>query len=127
MQPMRERYRKFPEWVHKMSNRGPENRLTLRGPLTVAACEVIHAEFVAADQRGLDIVVDWEADAEVDVAFLQLLISAERSAARAGRAIALGAPPSGALASALRSAGFAPPPGAVALKDIFSLNAGRQP
>ena len=110
-----------------MSNPGPENRVTLRGPLTVAAAEVIHAELVAADARGLDVVVDWEPAAEVDVAFLQLLISAERSAARAGRAIALHAPPSGGLAGALRSAGFAPSPGAVALKDIFSLNAGRQP
>lgn len=110
-----------------MSNPGPENRIALRGPLTVAACEIIHAELVAAEQRGLDVIVDWEAEAEVDVAFLQLLISAERSASRAGRAIALGAPPCGGLASALRSAGFAPPPGAVALKDIFSLNAGRQP
>jgi len=110
-----------------MSNPSLENRVTLRGPLTVAACEAIQAELVAAEQRGLDIVVDWEPEAEVDVAFLQLLISAERSAARAGRAVALRAPPSGGLAAALASAGFAPPPGAVALKDIFSLNAGRSP
>jgi len=110
-----------------MSNHGPENRLTLRGPLTIAAGEVLHAELRAADARGLDIVVDWNPEAEVDVAFLQLLISAARSAARAGRTIALRAPPAGGLAAALNSAGFAPPPGAVALTDIFSLNAGRQP
>lgn len=109
-----------------MSNPGPVNRVTLRGPLTVAACEVVHAEFLAAQQRGLDVVIELDGDAEVDVAFLQLLISAERSAARAGRRMALHAPPSAGLASALKSAGFAPPPGAVALKDIFSLDAGRQ-
>jgi hypothetical protein len=110
-----------------MSSPGPLNRVTLRGPLTVAAGEVIHAELVAAEQRGLDVVVDWEPEAEVDVAFLQLLIAVERSAARAGRKIALHAPPAGGLAQALKSAGFSPPLGAVALKDIFSLNAGRQP
>jgi hypothetical protein len=110
-----------------MSSPGPLNCVTLRAPLTVAAGEVIHAELLAAEQRGLDVVVDCEPEAEVDVAFLQLLISAERSAARAGRKIALRAPPVGGLADALKSAGFAPSPGAVALKDIFSLNAGRQP
>ncbi len=110
-----------------MSSPGPLNRVTLRAPLTVAAGEVIHAELAAAAQRGLDIVVDWEPEAEIGVAFLQLLISAARSAQRAGRKIELPAPPAGGLADALKSAGFAPPPGAVALKDIFSLNAGRQP
>ncbi len=109
-----------------MSKPGPENRLALRGPLTVAACEIIHAELGAADERGGDIVIETDPQAEVDVAFLQLLISAERSAARAGRRVALHAPPAGGLAAALKSAGFAPPPGAVALADIFSLNAGRR-
>lgn len=110
-----------------MSSPGPLNCVTLRGPLTVAASEVIHAELLAAEQRGHDFVVDCDPEAEVDVAFLQLLISAERSAARAGRKIALQAPPAGGLADALKSAGFSPPPGAVTLKDIFSLNTKRQP
>jgi ABC-type transporter Mla MlaB component len=110
-----------------MTTSPPETRLHLRGPLTIGGGEALHAEFGEALRRNRDIIVEIDAEAEVDVAFLQLLLAAQRSAAASGRRIALQTPPSGGLATAIASCGFAPPAGAVSLDEIFSLESGRQP
>ena len=98
------------------------NRLTLGGPLTVAACEQLHADLLSALSRPGDVRIELDPVSETDLSLLQILIAAERSAAAAGKRIALIAPPQGEFARALQSCGFQPAPDATGLKDIFALS-----
>jgi ABC-type transporter Mla MlaB component len=93
--------------------------LKLRGSLTTPFSEDAHRAIRDALSGCENLVVDCSEAAEIDVSFLQLLASAERSAERAHKSIALAAPPQGVLADALRRCGFAPVEGATALDKIF--------
>ncbi len=56
-------------------------RLTLRGPVTVAAVAEFRRELLAALQRTSSLVLDLSEAEEVDLAFLQLLFAASRQCA----------------------------------------------
>ena len=103
----------------------PERHLTLSGPLTVVACESLHAELAAALEQSDDVRLDVDPDCETDLTFLQLLIAAERSATARGKRVALLSPPAGAFAEALTACGFAVAPGATSLGQIFAPHGGR--
>jgi len=103
----------------------PEHHLNLSGPLTVAVCETLQMDLAAAFEKADEIIVGVDPDAETDLTFLQLLIAAERSAAARGKRVALRAPPTGALAEALRACGYAAAPGATSLTQIFAPQCGR--
>jgi len=92
--------------------------LKLRGSLTTPASEDAHRAIRDALSGCENLVVDCSEATEIDVSFLQLLASAERTAERAHKSIALSAPPQGALADALRRCGFAAE-GTTSLAKIF--------
>lgn len=60
---------------------------------------------LAAEQS---VTLDCEAVEEADLAFLQLILAARKSARQAGKSLALTAPAAGALLAALDSAGIRP-------------------
>lgn len=91
----------------------------LVGSLTIATVEATHARLREALGGANAIVLDGSQIREIDVTFLQLLVSAQRTAARAGKSVHLAAPPSGVLAEALRRCGFAPAGTATALAEIL--------
>jgi two-component system chemotaxis sensor kinase CheA len=91
----------------------------LGGALTIATVEATHAQLREALGGAGAIVLDCSQAREVDVTFLQLMVSAQRTAASAGRSVHLAAPPSGVLAEALRRCGFAPAGTATALAEIL--------
>jgi phospholipid transport system transporter-binding protein len=67
----------------------------------------IRDDLVAALQRGLSVALDCAAVARTDIAFVQLVVAAGRSAARRGVTVTLaGVTPS--LETAFRRAGFDP-------------------
>jgi ABC-type transporter Mla MlaB component len=78
----------------------------MSGPLTLPEAEAIRDQLAAALAKGQPITVDCSGAAEVDLSFIQLLLSARRSAARQGLTLALAEPAAGALLTALRQAGF---------------------
>jgi two-component system chemotaxis sensor kinase CheA len=106
-----------------MSKQNAESRIALSGPLTLTQAEGLHPEMLAALKRGGDLVLACDAEAEADVAFLQILAAAQRSAAALGRTIRFEAPPAGPLAVALTSCGFHPPEGATSLSQVLTIQA----
>jgi ABC-type transporter Mla MlaB component len=105
-----------------MSAASAQIRIVLRGSLTIAACEAAHLELARNLAAAGSVVIETDGDAEVDLSFVQLLIAAQRSAERAGRVVALAAPPAGGLAEALISCGFQPAPNATDLKDVLLIS-----
>jgi len=103
----------------------PERRLNLSGPLTVAVCETLQAEFATALAQADTVVVRIDPEAEIDLTFLQLLIAADRTAKARGKRVELQTPPSGAFAEALRSCGYPFAPGVTSLGQIFAPYGGR--
>lgn len=94
--------------------------LKLRGDLTTPNAEETHRAIRDALAGGERLVIDCLEAGEVDVSFLQLLVSAERTAEGEKKSIALSAPPAGELAEALKRCGFAAAEGATALSEIFA-------
>jgi two-component system chemotaxis sensor kinase CheA len=99
----------------------------LGGSLTIATAEATHARLREALGGASAITLDCSQASEIDVTFLQLMVSAQRSAARAGKTVHLAAPPGGALADALRRCGFPPAGTATALAEIFPSDPGLAP
>jgi anti-anti-sigma regulatory factor len=95
--------------------------LPIGGSLTIPRSEETRRAIMEALNGGASLIIDCDEAVEVDVSFLQILIAAQRTAARSLKHAALKAPPSGALAAALRACGFSPPPGATALAQILPL------
>ena len=91
----------------------------LDGCLTIATVEATHARLREALGGAGAVVLDCAQAREIDVTFLQLLVAAQRTAVRAGKSVRLAAPPSGALAEALRRCGFAAAGTATALAEIL--------
>jgi anti-anti-sigma regulatory factor len=91
----------------------------LGGSLTIATVEATHARLREALGGASAIVIDCSQAREIDVTFLQLMVSAQRAAARAGKSVRLAAPPDGVLAEALRRCGMAPAGTAAALAEIL--------
>jgi anti-anti-sigma regulatory factor len=95
--------------------------LSLTGSLTTPRAEAIHAEVLAALSGHSCVSVDCSNASDMDVAFIQILIAANRFASQSGKTIALATPPAGLLAETLRRCGFsAPKRPTSALNEILS-------
>jgi len=99
----------------------------LGGSLTIATAEATHAKLREAFGGASAITLDCSQASEIDVTFLQLMVSAQRTAARAGKTVRLAAPPDGVLAEALRRCGFPPAGAAAALAEILASGPGQAP
>jgi anti-anti-sigma regulatory factor len=97
----------------------PPSVVPLPGKLTVATVEETHAKLREALAGDSAVTLDCSQASEIDVTFLQLLVSAQRSAARAGKTVRLTAPPSGALAEAMQRCGFPSAGATSALAEIL--------
>ncbi len=95
-------------------------RLALRGALTISTCESTLQTVREALGGGEAVVLDCSEATEVDLSLLQILFAAQQEAARSGKRIGLSAPPSHALAEALRRCGFTPAAHATSLAEIFA-------
>jgi hypothetical protein len=83
--------------------------VTLAGAHTVRQAAQIHADMLAVLSGPGDILLDAAGMTEADLSVVQIIISAQRSAASSGRRLELAAPPAGALREALERGGFADP------------------
>ncbi len=81
-------------------------RVSLPPSLTVRDAANIHARLVEAVRDRPSIVVDASAAIEIDLSFLQLVISARKSALASGKALSVVPPADGRLADMLRRAGL---------------------
>ncbi len=88
---------------------GSGARLALDGELTIRTIEAIHARLTDALAAGGDLLIDTTHATQVDIAFIQLVLAARRSAAAAGTSLTLAAPAGGALRDALARGGFLSP------------------
>lgn len=95
--------------------------LALRGNLTVSRIDEICAEVLASLEAHSVVALDCAQAEEVDIAFLQLLIAANRAAEELGKSVRFDAPPSGVLADAIGRCGFPPTSPTTSLAQTFSL------
>ena len=84
----------------------PSGRLALSGRLTIVEAETVREGLVQALAGCQSLSLETAGLEAVDVAGLQLLIAARRSAERAGKSVRLAAAAEGALLTALIGAGF---------------------
>ena len=92
---------------------GRETELVLDGPLTIENASVIRKKLIAALTGKDEIVVSIDADAPVDLSFLQLLCSAHRSASKLGKSFTLRNQDSGNFPAAVENSGYARKKGCV--------------
>jgi ABC-type transporter Mla MlaB component len=85
---------------------GTVMRLRFAGVQTVSTIEQAAAVLRQALAQAATVVVDCADLQEADLTFLQLLLSAQRSAVAAGKRFSMAAPASGVLAQALIDAGL---------------------
>jgi ABC-type transporter Mla MlaB component len=83
--------------------------LVLDGSLTVRTIAAVHSKLSNVLQHHAAVAVDCAAATEIDLSFVQLLLAARKTAARAGKTLALARPASGALHDALLRTGLLPP------------------
>jgi len=83
-------------------------RLSFDGSLTVRTIAPLRDAILHAFASHAAIEVDCAGAESVDLAFIQLLIAARRSAVASGKAFGLAAPAAGALRVALEQGGFLP-------------------
>src|SRR5436305_247912 len=101
----------IPQRGHFMSELVDTNRLTLVGALTVRNIEQIRTRLLQAMRRHRVVVVDCALATGVDLSFLQLVLAARKSAAAAGKTVALADRASGVLCDGLLEAGLLSPAG----------------
>ena len=98
--------------------------LSLTGSLTTPRAEAVHSEALAALNGHASVAIDCANASEMDVAFIQILVAAQRLATQSGKRVALAAPPSGVLAETLKRCGFpAPQRPTTELTEVLSLSA----
>ena len=87
---------------------GPEQggELSLAGSLTIENASELRKKLIAALIREDALKVSVDADAAVDLSFLQLLCSAHRTASKLGKSFTLGHAASGNFLTAVESAGY---------------------
>jgi hypothetical protein len=73
--------------------------------LTVREAEQIHARLLEAVRDQQAVILDCGAATEIDLSFVQLVLSARKSALAAGKSLAVVPPPGGLLSDVLRRAG----------------------
>lgn len=81
-------------------------RLSFDGVATVRTIDALHSRLLDMMQRHADIELDCSGVSEVDLSFIQLLLSARKSARKSGKSFSLAHPASGALYDALTGGGF---------------------
>jgi hypothetical protein len=81
-------------------------QLTLVGALTVRNVGQIHADMLDVIRRHAHVRIECSAASDVDLSFIQLVLSARKSAAAAGKTISLAHPARGALLVRLMQAGL---------------------
>jgi ABC-type transporter Mla MlaB component len=86
-----------------------DGRLVLEGELTIRTIEALQTTLRDLVAEHACATIDASGATQVDVSFVQLVLAARRSAAAAGKTIALAAPASGALRDALVRGGFVSP------------------
>jgi len=82
------------------------DRVVLAGALTVRDIKLIHARIATALRQYPAVTLDCAGATAVDLSFIQLVVSARKSAQSAGKTIALAQPAQGALRTALVQAGM---------------------
>ncbi len=91
----------------------------LSGPRTLRNAEETRSLLMEALQRPSPIGLDCSAVAEADLSFVQLLLSARKSAEAAGKTLTLSHPASAPLLKAASKAGFATKPSPIAENAIW--------
>jgi len=98
--------------------------LSLTGSLTTPRAEAVHSEALAALNGHASVAIDCANASEMDVAFIQILVAAQRLAVKSGKTVGLAAPPAGVLAETLKRCGFpAPQRPTTELAEVLSLSA----
>ena len=77
--------------------------LSLTGSLTTPRAEAIHSEVLAALSGHSSVTIDCSNASEMDVAFIQILVAANRFASQCGKTVALASPPAGSARRDLES------------------------
>jgi len=85
------------------------DRVVLGGQLTVRDIKLIHARIAAALRQYPAVTLDCGGANAVDLSFIQLVISARKSAEAAGKTLALAQGAQGVLRTALMQAGMIAP------------------
>jgi anti-anti-sigma regulatory factor len=91
---------------------GKAHLLELRGRLGLREAAELAAELGTALEAHPAVTIATGELTEIDVSILQILVSAHKSAARAGKTLTIGTPADGVLHRTLVRAGFAGPDGA---------------
>ncbi len=81
-------------------------RLVFDGPATLRAIGDFNTRIIDAMAHHDAVEIDCSGLGEVDLSFVQLLLSARKTALACGKSLALSHPASGALLDALRRGGF---------------------
>ncbi len=101
-------------------------RFALDGSLTLRTVEATREKLLEMLERHQALEIDCSAATEIDLSFIQLLLSARVSAQSAGKTIALAQPAPDALRDALQRGGFlGAVPGQGAADEAFWLKAVR--
>jgi phospholipid transport system transporter-binding protein len=100
------------------------NLLSFDGSLRASQSEALHQTILDALRSHASVVIDCSKADDMDVAFLQILIGAARTASAWRKDIRLASPPSDSLAETMRRCGFPEAAhGTTSLTDLFSLQA----
>jgi anti-anti-sigma regulatory factor len=109
----------------KARNTVEVERCVLDGALTLRTIEATRAKLLEMMDRHQALEIDCSAATEIDLSFIQLLLSARTSAQSAGKTIAL-AQPAGVLCDVLQRGGFlGAVPGQATVDEAFWLKAAR--
>ena len=101
-------------------------QFALDGALTLRTIETTRTKLLEMLERHQALEIDCSAATEIDLSFIQLLLSARMSAQSTGKTIALAHPASGALSDALQRGGFlGAVPGQGTADETFWLKAAR--
>jgi ABC-type transporter Mla MlaB component len=101
-------------------------RFAVDGSLTLRTIETTRAQLLEKMEQHPALEVDCSAASEIDLSFVQLLLSARASAQSAGKVLALAQPASGVLRDVLERGGFiGAVPGQVTADEAFWLKTAR--
>ncbi len=89
-----------------MSDSNDANRLMLVGELTVKNIDQIRTRLLQAIRRNQAVSIDCTLASEIDLSFMQLVLSARKSANAAGKTVVLSRPAYGMLHERLLQAGL---------------------
>jgi ABC-type transporter Mla MlaB component len=110
----------------KVKGTAEASRFVVDGSLTLRTIETTRTQLLELMELHPSLEVDCSAASEIDLSFVQLLLSARASAQSAGKALALSQPASGVLRDVLERGGFLGAlPGQVTADEAFWLKTAR--